>query len=438
MGDQIEQLLKMNEENIPQSIYDELNAAFDEKTGDYNSVKLNAFLKKNDSFLQTLKGYNDFEWNIDKPLKERLVGTTYTQRDPNYIEGLSLRYNVTPEEIISTLDALQAEKEIAEAKQKLADEYKREAEAKFARQKAVDDYQHSYLGMDLDNPINRGMNWLADAIISDKTKRAVVEDPNDIGRIAGNAAADIVGTGLDFAPGYGYVFAPAVRTGRNILEYDSEKDKVSDIVKEAAADLIGSVALGRGLKGLPVARDLGPLHKVEEKIPLNEWATKSKTAKTPVKNTVLELPPTDPKEIGKWIEKQPAELRKEFYKVVEENPSNDREALIKKIYELGEIAKKDTYKQMVAEQWVKENPIKAKTGTVAEQGVLGIERNLAVKPFQAETEYKTSNPKKIKTYDDALDFIIETYKRQWEADIKPRQIDGDIMYEAYKKWESER
>lgn len=433
MGDQIEQLLQMNEGNIPQSLYDELNAAFDEKTGDYNLTKLNAFLKKNDALLQTLKGYNEFDWNVDKPLKERLAGTNYTQRDPNYIEGLSLRYNATPEEIISTLDALQAEKEAAAEKQKLAEEYKHEAEAKYARQKAVDDYQHSYLGMDLDNPINKGLNWLADAIISDKTKRAVVEDPNDAGRIAGNAAVDVISTGLDFAPGYGYVFAPLVRTGRNI----AEGDKVSDIVKEAGADIIGSVALGQGLKGLPVARDLGPLHKVEEKIPLNEWAAKAKTAKTPVKNVVLELPPADPKEIGKWIEKQPAELRKEFYKVVEENPSNVREALIKKIDELGDIANKDTYKQMVAEQWVKENPVKAKTGIVAEQGVLGTERTLAVQPFKSETNYRTSNPKKIKTHDDAISFIIDSNRRQWEAGFKPRDMSG-IVGEAYRKWESER
>ncbi|MCQ2087775.1 MAG: hypothetical protein MJZ37_06920 [Bacilli bacterium] len=433
MGDQIEQLLQMNEGNVPQSLYDELNAAFDEKTGDYNLTKLNAFLKKNDALLQTLKGYNEFDWNVDKPLKERLAGTNYTQRDPNYIEGLSLRYNATPEEIISTLDALQADKEAAKEKQKIADEYKREAEARYARQKAVDDYQHSYLGMDLDNPLNKGLNWLADAIISDKTKRAVVEDPNASGRIAGNVATDIIGTGLDFAPGYGYLLAPVVRTGRNI----AEGDKASDVVKEAAADVIGSLALDKGVKGLPVARDLGPLHKVEEKIPLNEWAAKAKTAKTPVKNVALELPPADPKEIGKWIEKQPAELRKEYYKVIEENPSNVREALIKKIDELGDIANKDTYKQMIAEQWVKENPVKAKTGIVAEQGTLGTERILAVKPFQTETEYKTSNHKKIKTYDDAIGFIIDSNKRQWEAGFKPRDMSG-IVGDAYRKWESER
>lgn len=434
MGDQIEELLSFNEDKVPKSMYDELNAAFDESTGEYNEDKLNEFYKKNKSTLETLKGYNEFDWSFGKPLKERLEGANYEQFDPNYIEGLALKLHSTPEEVASALSEIKAKKDAAKEKQKLADEYKREAEARYARQKAVDEYQYPYFGMDLDNPVNKGLNWVADQLISDKTKRAVVEDPNDAGRIAGNIAVDIGGTAVDLMPGVGgYVIGPALRTGRNI----AEGDKAGSIIKDAAFDFGGNAALAKGLKGIPGIGDLGPLRKVEEKIPLNEWAAKAKTAKTPVKNVVLELPPADPKEIGKWIEKQPAELRKEFYKVVEENPSNVREALIKKIDELGDIANKDTYKQMVAEQWVKENPWKARIGTRAEPTIVGIERTVTEHGTRTPTEYKTGSPKKIKTYDDAISFIIDNTKKQWEAGFVPTPDQG-IVYEAYKKWESER
>lgn len=229
--EQIDKLQTFIENNlyadVPNEVYNQMMA-------DAETLDMAEFNKKWDKTLRD----NSHGWKAERvdtnPLSQRVTETFKDDYNPsdNWIEE---NFPGIPVETIrAELAKIQAANSTAKEKQKIADEYKREAESKYARQKAVDDYQHSYLGMDLDNPINKGMNWLADLVISDKTKKAVVEDPNATGRALANVGVDVVGTGADFLPGIGgIVVGPALRTGRDI----AEGDKATDALKRGGVDI---------------------------------------------------------------------------------------------------------------------------------------------------------------------------------------------------------
>lgn len=236
--DKIIAVLRANQDKAPDELVNDFqNLPVNPQTNEYDKDASAAFIKKWAPYIQeNFENWEEIDYSANEPLKNRMAKDGVNPDligNENYLAGLARKYGSTPEEVSKAFTEIGKEKAAADEKQKIADEYKREAEARYARQKAVDDYQHSYLGMDLDNPLNIGLNKLGDFIISDKTKRAVVEDPNDAGRIAGNIAVDIGGTAADFIPGVGgYVIGPTIRTGRNI----AEGDKASDIVREAALD----------------------------------------------------------------------------------------------------------------------------------------------------------------------------------------------------------
>lgn len=447
MGDQIEELLEINKDIVPQPVYDELNAAYDEKTGDYNSAKLNAFLKNNDSFFQTLKGYNEFDWNFDKPLKERLTNAHYAQRDPNYIEGLSLRYNATPEEIISTLDELQAEKKEENEKQKIANEYKREAETRFERQKAVDNYKYPYLGLDDDNPINRFLNGVADILISDDTRKAIIDDPNNNAGILGNAATDIVGTGADIIPGYGALIGTGLRTARDIV---NDKDW-SDIVRRGLVDaaIAGGPSLWGKLKG--VKRDVDAVENASSI--LDNLAPEAKTASDYIKkgkeydklfevnakktglnamndDVMRETFANMSKEDFALYKAQLKKKNPKMYDVIKDIKYENRadgvlDAYNKKAAEGASFADNEL---MQAEQYKKQNPKKYAAYKVAK----GIENKVSG-PATKISLHEAGEQKKPRYTKDVINYIIDTTAKQWEAGFIPTPKQG-IVYEAYKKW----
>lgn len=431
--EQIDKLQTFIENNlyadVPNEVYNQMMA-------DAETLDMAEFNKKWDKTLRD----NSHGWKAERvdtnPLSQRVTETFKDDYNPsdNWIEE---NFPGIPVETIrAELAKIQAANSTAKEKQKIADEYKREAESKYARQKAVDDYQHSYLGMDLDNPLNIGLNKLADFIISDKTKRAVVEDPNDAGRIAGNIAVDIGGTAADFIPGVGgYVIGPTIRTGRNI----AEGDKTSDIVREAALDFGGNIALSQGLKGIPGIGDFGPLRKIEDKT-IGKWKEVAENLEKDVNfDNVFTVPSFASKgEFFKWAEKLPSATRKDVQKIIASSSEADvrknLQGYVKKNIEEGTRLSENMpyYKKYAAE-----HPVQTFVGKVIEPVTVGAERTAAERGTRTPTEYKTSSPKKIKTYDDAIGFIIDNNKRQWEAGFKPHDMNS-IVGEAYKKWESER
>ena len=432
-NEQIDKLQTFIENNlyadVPNEVYNQMMA-------DAETLDMAEFNKKWDKTLRD----NSRGWKAERvdtnPLSQRVTETFKDDYNPsdNWIEE---NFPGIPVETVKAeLAKIQAANITAKEKQKIADEYKREAEARYARQKAVDDYQHSYLGMDLDNPLNIGLNKLADFIISDKTKRAVVEDPNDAGRIAGNIAVDIGGTAADFIPGVGgYVIGPTIRTGRNI----AEGDKASDIVREAALDYGGNIALSQGLKGIPGIGDFGPLRKIEDKT-IGKWKEVAENLEKDVDfDNVFTVPSFESKgEFFKWAEKLPPETRKEVQKIV----ASSSEADVRKNLQ-GYVKKNVEENIRLSEnmpyykKYAAEHPVQTFVGKTVEPVTVGAERTAAEHGTRTPTEYKTSSPKKIKDYSTALDYIIENNKRQWEAGFKPRDMSG-IVGEAYKKWESER
>lgn len=433
--EKIVRILSQNADKAPKEmIADWQNLPINKQINAYDKDAVNAFIKKWAPYIQeNFQNWEELDYSAGVPLKERMTkdGVNPTlMGNTNYLEGLARKYSSTPEEVSKTIAEIGKEKEAADEKQKLADEYKREAEAKFARQKAVDDYQHSYLGMDLDNPINRGLNWLADLVISDKTKKAVVEDPNATGRALANVGVDVVGTGADFLPGIGgIVVGPALRTGRNI----AEGDKTSEALIKGGLDLGANAALAKGLKGIPGVKDFGPMRKVEEMLPTSEWSELVEKGTKKFTRAADEIPVKTKHEAYEWISKQPAEHR-DFYKAaLEKDGVKGLETARKQIIDEN---LKTLNEKKAAKQWMEDHKIKTVVGEAIPQVTVGSERT-GVHTASTSEEPKMKNPSKIKTHSDAIDFIIDNQSKQWEAGFKPHDMSG-IVGEAYKKWESER
>lgn len=391
-----------------------------------------AFVKKHEKELRTFPGYFEVEGVAKDPftkVAEMISG--YDNLPENYIADKAMQAGLSTEEFKAILDKINSMGITYAEKQKLANQYVTDLQSSADKQKAVDEYQHSYLGMDVDNPFNRTLNWLADVIISDATKKRIVEDPNNTAGIVGNAVVDIAGTGADFLPGVGgVVVGPALRLGRDVANADKS---ALDIAKDAAFDVSGNVILDKGMKGIPHIGDWGPARKIIDAIPTGEWAKKAKTAKAPIKNTWLELPPVNEKELLSWVEKQPKELRETYYAIMENNPTGAREAIVKKIDELSNAADLDTYKQHLAESWVNSNKVKAGLGSGVERIIIGGEKTGARKKTETDIDYSKKAPTKTKqmTYDETIKWIIDNNEKQWEAGFAPN---AGIELEAYNIW----
>ena len=394
-----------------------------------NTDDVQGFINRHVKDLQSFPGYAEIEKGPEKTPKEKVkeAFTSYVDNDPYYVTEKAQILNLQPDEVNSLLAELAAE-------QKAAEDYQAQQQLMYDRQKAVNDYQHSYLGMDTDNPVNKLLNWAADRIISDDTRKAIVEDPSNTARIVGNAAVDIGGTAADFMPGVGgIVVGPALRTGRDIAE-DKE---LADIVTERGMDLGANLALNEGLKGIPGVKDLGPLRKVEEKLPTNEWVELAERANKN-KGALPDMPKfKNLTEAQEWILKQPKAQRDAYQKALDEAAGKKevREAMSKTQEALDEARKQQNRQTERAKEWAKQNKGKAAVGEAIPRLTTGFEKTVVHKGKEGLTgSEKISNPKKIKgDYDKALDYIIEQNKRQWAAGFRPNSTD-DIVAKAYQKW----
>lgn len=394
-----------------------------------NTDDVQGFVNRHIKDLQSFPGYAEIEKGPEKTPKEKVkeAFTSYVDNNPYYVEEKAQLLNLKPDEVNSLLAELAAE-------QKAAEEYQAQQQLMYDRQQAVNDYQHSYLGMDTSNPVNKLFNWAADKIISDDTRKAIIEDPNNTARIAANAAVDVGGTAADFMPGVGgIVVGPALRTGRDIAE-DKE---LADIVTERGMDLGANLVLNEGLKGIPGVQDLGPLRKVEEKLPTGKWVEQAERAARN-KGKLPEIPKfKNIPEAQEWIMKQPKAQRDAYQKALDDayGKKEVREAMSKTQDALDKARKQQNKNTERARRWAKEHPVKAGVGEAIPLVTVGAEKTGVHKAKEGLTgSEKISNPKKIKgDYDKALDYIIEQNKRQWAAGFRPNSTD-DIVAKAYQKW----
>ena len=201
-----------------------------------------------------------------------------------------------------------------------------DVDLKKAREEAVNE-DYSYLGMDKDNPINKGLNWLADKIISEDTKKAIIEDPSNTSRIAGNAAVDIVGNAADFMPGVGgYVVGPAIRAGRDIAE---GKD-ASTIATNAGKDLAVNAVVGAGLKGIGgIADDVpffkGIARKLKDRV--GKWEDIIEKSEKDIPNATPPHPTKTKTEMQNFVDDLPAHERSAYDDVLKDGNWKKKEAV---------------------------------------------------------------------------------------------------------------
>lgn len=394
---------------------------------------VDTFVSKHKKELRNFPGYaTEIEGKTTKP-KDAVKNAfdDYSDNSETYINEKAESLGLKPEEVKQYLSELDKEKKQAEALQ--AQEQK-----DYDRAKAVNEYQHRYFGMDENNLLNKGLNKLADLVISPDTKKAIIDDPNNTAGIIGNAGADIVGTSLDFLPGYGGVIAgPAVRAARNVA---NGKD-LDEVILNAGTDAGTNLVLLNGLKGIPGVKDIGPLHKIEEKMPWNDWVKQSERAGTKVKK-LEDVPKFNTyAEAQEWINKQPKEYKEVYQKAYDaskHSPNSNLQDANKALTEQN----RDLYNQRYrASQWAKEHPVKSAIGANVPGAIIGTERTALHKETNdmLNKQDKPINPKKIKgDYNKALDYLIEKNQRQWEAGFAPRENSGEITWEAYKKWREEQ
>lgn len=401
--------------------------------------KTEDFYKQNKKRLRELPDFPDIEDKLKAPKtpKERVKDAfdDYNGLDPYYVEQKANKLNLNVDEVNKWLNELYNERKAAEA-------FEQKAQLDYERQKAVDDYKHRYFGMSEDNPINKGLNKVADFIISSDTRKAIKDDPNNTGRIIGNAAADIGGTAADFLPGVGgYVVGPGIRAARDIAE-----DKpLDEILLNAGTDVGSNFILGKDLKRLGV-NDFGPARQIEELLPTSKWAEKANKAYSFKKQNFDKIPDLKTRrDYNRWIEKQPSETRDAYYKVLEDTKGHSnkvKEALENKKEELKDIYNAERRKIATADAWVKDNELKAALGREIQPGIqrtIWNESQEAVKDKLTGANDKLTNPKSIKgDYNKAIDYVIKNTKKQWEAGFVPNAVPGDITYEAYKKWMEEK
>jgi len=394
------------------------------------------WFKSNSQTLELYPGYNKFAKQM-KPLDERFkseVGDKdWSKASKAFRRDIAETLGVDESELDKTFEELRR-------KQALTDEYQREQQLKYDRQKAVDDYKHSYLGMSEKNPLNVGLNAIADFVISRDTRKAIAEDPDNSGRIAGNATVDILGKTADALPGVGGIVAgPALRAGRDIAE---DKDW-EDVVANAGIDVVSNAVLAQGLKGVPGVNDIGFLHKIEEKIPMGQWsqAARAELKEVPMVPTKFK----DRNAIVDWIKQQPKEYQGAYNQALVKTVNKPMRTVNKELQKTEKDLQKkyydEAYLTLADKAWTRNHPVKSALGLTYDDAVRMIERGSLGKGQEAindKIEGKLENPAKIKgNYDKALDYIIRNTKKQWEAGFTPNKENGELMYEAWKKWKLE-
>lgn len=139
------------------------------------------------------------------------------------------------EQAYRRLEHARLDESFREMEQNLREQEERRADDLFS-------YEHDY---GAPGPINKALNFVADNVISNSTRRAVVADPDNKGRIYGNFAADMGEAGLDLVSPSGK-YKP-VRVGLGIL------GTVGRPVSELARDedyTIGSAVADAGTNAL--------------------------------------------------------------------------------------------------------------------------------------------------------------------------------------------
>lgn len=449
----------MNIDELQEFLADNINSDVPVNTqnqlmSDAEKLDFASFQKKWDKFLQdNSAGWSSVRSNT-KTTKERVKDAFGTEiPSENWLLEMHEKElsDIPIKDVRTAIDELQTEKEEENEKQKIANEYKREAETRFERQKAVDNYKYPYLGLDDDNPINRFLNGVADILISDDTRKAIIDDPNNNAGIIGNAATDIVGTGADIIPGYGALIGTGLRTARDIV---NDKDW-SDIVRRGLVDaaIAGGPSLWGKLKG--VKRDVDAVENASSI--LDNLSPEAKTAsdyikkgkeydklfEVNVKKTGLNAMNDDVmRETFANMSKEDfalykAQLKKKnpkMYDVIKDVKYENRadgvlDAYNKKAAEGASFADNELVQ---AKLYKKQNPKKYAAYKVAK----GIENKVSG-PATKISLHEAGEQKKPRYTKDVINYIIDTTAKQWEAGFIPTPKQG-IVYEAYKKWESEK
>lgn len=313
------------------------------------------------------------------------------------------------------------------------------------RRQLVNEYQHDYK---LLPPAGDWLaNKLADLVISPATKEAIIDQkPTD--EIMTRGASDIVAAGLDAYPGtkligkgVSYLAGPTIRS---INRAASDKDfDFADYAKDYGTNIV----LGEGIRGLAGIKDLGPVQKVLDKMPLNKWydivksiaGTKlrkftipkegEKTAdflsRIPTAERDLYLETAAKADIDAIQEAAKNNIPNEIMEDLEK--SNARRAIITKqrdeILEHAKNQKKNSWNY----DWVRKHPTKALVGGVYGSGGKAVEEGIARKALEPEGNAKERKQKR----DSALDYIIKENERMWKAGFKPN---GGIELQAWRKW----
>ena len=362
-----------------------------------------------------------------------------------YNQNVSAPHGLTDDQIDSYFDT-DAEKSAyrkyeaeyqkqLEEKQKDVEAYDPEYER---RRKLAEEYKHSYLGMDTDNPINKGLNAIADLVISPSTKDAIARGKDD-SEIMLRGASDIVAAGLDATPGAGklatgisYLAGPTIRAiNRATSDQDSE---FADYAKDYGTNIV----LGQGLKGIAGIKDLGPVQRILDKVPFQKWydivksAAGAKWRKIPkpksgetAEQFLNRIPVSDREEL---IDKVAQAAADELTSV---KPNGLEYAKSKAIHDAQKAQRaeslKQEYKSRIDADWVKAHPVKTSFGSTYGGAAKSTEEALARKALERADDSKERKQKR----DAALDFIINKNERMWNAGFKPR---GGIELEAWKKW----
>lgn len=257
------------------------------------------------------------------------------------------------------------------------------------REDAVNNYEHSYFGMDKDNPINKGMNWLADKIISDDTKKAIIEDPSNTSRIVGNAATDIGGTAADFLPGVGgYVVGPAIRMGRDIAE---GKD-ASTIAENVGKDLAVNAVVGAGLKGVGGIADDVPIFKGAArklKDTIGKWEDLIEQSKKDIPNAKTPHTTKTKTEMQDFVDGLPEHERKAYDDVLKDGNWKKKEVVEEAHKKAKTEVSKERHARTNAKKRVEANKAKVATATVFGRTAQGSARVVGHNAMPAQTKKPT-------------------------------------------------
>ena len=308
-----------------------------------------------------------------------------------------------------------------------------DVDLKKAREQAVNE-DYSYLGMDKDNPINKGLNWLADKIISEDTKKAIIEDPSNTARIVGNAATDIGGTAADFLPGVGgYVVGPAIRMGRDIAE---GKD-ASTIAENVGKDLAVNAVVGASVKGIGGIPDdvqffKGIAKKLKDSV--GKWDNLIEQSKKDIPNAKTPHTTKTKTEMQDFVDDLPAHERSAYDEVLKDGNWKNKEAVEEAHKKAKTEVSKQRHARTEAKKRVEANPGKAATATVFGRTAQGSAKVSGHNMFKAKTKkptieelygdpelqsyirlrkrgYSPKIPDKFKDYKEALDAEIFDYSK---------------------------